>query len=69
MLRPRLLHHIAVYGTSLPTLAAPPIVAGATIYMPSQLAARVLGDCQPSEAATAQAAPIAHPNPDSSHAA
>ena len=65
MLRPRLLRHIAVFGTSLPTLAAPPVVAGATIYMPSQLAARVLGDCLPATIATAPDAP----GDDTSHAA
>ena len=68
MLRPRLLRHLAVYGASLPTLAAPPAVAGATIYIPSHLAARMLGD-QPNGVVTAPDAPADRPNPDTSHAA
>jgi hypothetical protein len=37
------LRHIAVYGVSLPTFAVSPAVAKATVYMPSQVAARVFG--------------------------
>lgn len=37
------LRHLAVYGISLPTFAVSPSVAKATIYMPSQVAARVFG--------------------------
>ena len=69
MLRPRLLRHIAVYRASLPALAAPPVAAGATIYMPSQLAACVLGDFRPNVAASATDAPVERANQDSSHAA
>ena len=47
MLRPRILRSLAVYGASVPTLAAPPVVAGATIYMPSHLAVRILGGRHP----------------------
>jgi hypothetical protein len=43
MLKPRTLRHIAVCGVSLPTFAVSPSVAKATVYMPSQVAARVLG--------------------------
>ena len=43
MLNPKLLRNIAVYGASLPTFAASPAVAKATVYMPSQVAARMLG--------------------------
>ena len=34
---------LAAYGVSLPTFAAPPALAKETVYMPSQLAALVLG--------------------------
>jgi len=43
MIKPKTLRHIAVYGVSLPTFAVSPAVAKATVYMPSQVAARVLG--------------------------
>lgn len=43
MIKPKILRHIAVYGVSLPTFAVSPAVAKATVYMPSQVAARVLG--------------------------
>jgi hypothetical protein len=43
MIKPKTLRHIAVYGVSLPTFAVSPSVAKATVYMPSQVAARVLG--------------------------
>ena len=43
MIKPKILRHIAVYGVSLPTFAVSPSVAKATIYMPSQVAARVFG--------------------------
>ena len=43
MINPKTLRHIAVAGVSLPTFAASPAVAKATVYMPSQVAARVFG--------------------------
>ena len=43
MINPKQLRHIAVYGVSLPTFAVSPAVAKATVYMPSQVAARVFG--------------------------
>ena len=43
MIKPKLLRHIAVYGVSLPTFAVSPAVAKATVYLPSQVAARMLG--------------------------
>lgn len=43
MINPKLLRNIAVYGVSLPAFAASPAVAKATVYMPSQVAARMLG--------------------------
>ena len=43
MINPKLLRNLAVYGVSLPTFAAPPAVAKATVYMPSHVAARMLG--------------------------
>lgn len=43
MINPKLLRNLAVYSVSLPTFAAPPAVAKATVYMPSHVAARMLG--------------------------
>ena len=61
MINPKLLRNIAVYGVSLPTFAASPAVAKATVYMPSHVAARMLGGraakhviCQPIDAAQSQ---------------
>jgi hypothetical protein len=49
MIRSIALRHLAAYSVSFPTLAAPPKVAKETVYMPSAVAARVLGssDAQP----------------------
>ena len=43
MINNRVLRQVAVYGVSLPTFAVSPSVAKATVYMPSQVAARMLG--------------------------
>jgi hypothetical protein len=43
MINQKTLRNLAVYGVSLPTFAVSPAVAKATIYMPSQVAARVFG--------------------------
>ena len=44
MLSTKSLHQLADYSTiSRPTFAAPPALARETIYMPSAVAARVLG--------------------------
>jgi hypothetical protein len=43
MIKPKRLRHIAVCGVTLPTFAVSPGVAKATVYMSSQVAARVLG--------------------------
>ena len=43
MIKPKALRQLAVYGVSLPTFAVSPAVAKATVYMPSQVAARVFG--------------------------
>ncbi|HEY2026785.1 MAG TPA: hypothetical protein VGG78_07225 [Gemmatimonadaceae bacterium] len=43
MIRSKALRHLAAYSVSLPTLAAPAKVAKETVYMPSTVAARVLG--------------------------
>ncbi len=47
MNKPTLLRHIALYGISLPTFAVSPAVAKATVYMPSHVAARMLGGRAP----------------------
>lgn len=47
MRKPQLLRQIAMYGISLPTFAASPAVAKATVYMPSHIAARMLGGRAP----------------------
>ena len=43
MLSTKTLCQIAAYSISLPTFAAPPALAKETVYMPSHVAARVLG--------------------------
>ena len=43
MMTTKTLRHFAVYGVSLPTFAVSPAVAKATVYLPSQVAARMLG--------------------------
>ena len=50
MNKPKLLRHIAMYGISLPTFAVSPAVAKATVYMPSHIAARMLGGRAPKHA-------------------
>ena len=50
MIKPKLLRHIAVYGVSRPTFAVAPTVAKATVYMPSHVAARMLGGRPPKHA-------------------
>lgn len=68
MKKPTLLRHIAMYGISLPTFAVSPAVAKATVYMPSHIAARMLGGRAPktSDIAAEQSARVAT---DTSHAA
>ena len=73
MIKPALLRHIAVYGVSLPTFVVSPSVAKATVYLPSQVAARMLGG-RPSMIGgrTIDAPPAgreAAPPSDTSHAA
>jgi len=43
MFSTKAIRHLAAYSVSLPTFAAPPALAKETVYMPSQLAALVLG--------------------------
>jgi hypothetical protein len=43
MFSSKAVRHLAAYSVSLPTFAAPPALAKETVYMPSQLAALVLG--------------------------
>ena len=68
MLRP-ILRNLSVYGASLPTLATTPPVSRATIYMPSHLAARMLGDLTPGAVVAALDAPLEHLDASDSHAA
>ena len=44
MINPKTLLQLAAYSVSLPTFAASPSVAKATIYMPSSVAAQRLGN-------------------------
>ena len=44
MIRPKSLRQLAAYGISLPALAVSPKMAKDTVYMPSQVAAQVLGN-------------------------
>ena len=46
MIRSTALRHLAAYSVSLPTLAVPAKVAKETVYMPSAIAARVLGNAR-----------------------
>ena len=71
MNKPKLLRQIAMYGISLPTFAASPAVAKATVYMPSHIAARMLGGRAPrkSDIAADQAAARADSSSDAPHAA
>ena len=66
MIKPTTLRQIAI-GVSLPTFAISPAVAKATIYMPSQVAARVLGGRSAERRSTERQAE--QPNRDASHAA
>ncbi|MEO8337623.1 MAG: hypothetical protein ABI664_21785 [bacterium] len=70
MINPKLLRNIAVYGVSLPTFAAPPAVAKATVYMPSHIAARMLGGraANPITRQPVDATP-SQPSEDTPHAA
>jgi hypothetical protein len=43
MFSSKAVRHLAAYSVSLPTFAALPALAKETVYMPSQLAALVLG--------------------------
>lgn len=43
MFSSKAIRHLAACSVSLPTFAAPPALAKETVYMPSQLAALVLG--------------------------
>lgn len=71
MKKPTLLRHIALYGISLPTFAISPAVAKATVYMPSHVAARMLGGRAPktTDIANDQAIVRNESGSDTSHAA
>ncbi len=71
MINPKLLRNIAVYGVSLPTFAAPPAVAEATVYMPSHVAARMLGGRAAPHTATqpTDAKPSHQPSTNAPHGA
>ena len=43
MFSSKAIRQLAAYSVSLPTFAAPPALAKETVYMPSRLAALVLG--------------------------
>ena len=44
MIRPKTLRQLAAYSISLPAFAVSPKMAKETVYMPSQVAAQVLGN-------------------------
>ena len=46
MINPKTLFQLAACSVSLPTFAASPSVAKATVYMPSSVAAQRLGNAQ-----------------------
>ena len=70
MHKPTLLRHIALYGISLPTFAISPAVAKATVYMPSHIAARMLGGRapKPSEESVARVVREESMSPGTPHA-
>lgn len=47
MIKPELLRRMVVQGVSLPSFALSPAVAKATVYLPSHVAARMLGGRPP----------------------
>ena len=59
MIKHRTLRHIAVCGISLPTFAVCPSVAKPTVYMPSQVAARIFGGRAPGQHEQADQRPTA----------
>ncbi len=69
MINPKTLRHIAVYGVSLPTFAVSPAVAKATVYMPSQVAARVFGGRASMHAQAKHDVHVAKQEIDTPHAA
>ena len=71
MNKPKLLRQIAMYGISLPSFAASPAVAKATVYMPSHIAARMLGGRTPrtGDITTDDGNAEGESGPDTSHAA
>lgn len=69
MVNPKLLRNIAVYGVSLPTFAVSPAVAKATVYMPSQVAARVFGGRPAKHASSAADSSQTQPSEETPHAA
>jgi len=68
-MNPKLLRNIAVYGVSLPTFAVSPAVAKATVYMPSQVAARVFGGRPCMQAPLTQDQNVSTQDIDTPHAA
>ena len=68
MLRPTTFRQIAL-GVSLPTFTVSPAVAKATIYMPSHVAARVLGGRSTQRHNTSGAAARADQSIETPHAA
>ena len=69
MKNPKLLRHIALYGISLPTFAVSPAVAKATVYMPSHIAARMLGGRAPRATDISSEQPSTESSSDTPHAA
>jgi hypothetical protein len=71
MKKPKLLRQIAMYGISLPTFAVSPAVAKATVYMPSHIAARMLGGraSKTSDITTGEDIARSESGADTSHAA
>lgn len=68
MLGPTTFRQIAL-GVSLPTFTVSPAVAKATIYMPSHVAARVLGGRSAERRSTSDAAARANQSMETPHAA
>ena len=64
MIRPKSLRHLAACSISIPAFAATPKLAKETVYMPSHVAAEMLGNRTESQAKTRGEAPALRSKPE-----
>jgi hypothetical protein len=67
MITTKILRQLAAYSVSLPAFAASPKLAKETVYMPSRIAALVLGRGDGSVGRSSEILPDAPPPPDETH--